>query len=133
MSDMAERAKEALEGVTDGPWRAVHVGNIHWGVSNGEWSFPTIVKAQCSYDGYGSGSSQANAEFIAAARTLVPELVAELERLHSWDGLMELLDEHWPEDIFPTMPDTDRRDPGPRIVSLLRMVDRLRAEGADRA
>lgn len=58
-------------------------------------------------------------------RGLVTELVAEIERLHSWDGLMELLDEHWPEDIFPTLPDTDKRDPGPRIVSLLRMVDRI--------
>ena len=60
-------------------------------------------------------------------------LAKEIDRLHTWDGLMELLDEHWPEDIFPTLPDTDKRDPGPRIVSLLRMVDRLRAEGADHA
>ena len=77
MSAAVERAKEALEGVTDGPWRAVHVGNIHWGVSNGEWNFPTVVKADCGYDGYGRGSSQANAQFIAEARTLVPELVAD--------------------------------------------------------
>ena len=51
---------------------------------------------------------------------------AEVERLHSWDGLMELLDEHWPADIFPTLEDTTSRDPGPRIVSLLRWVERLR-------
>jgi hypothetical protein len=52
-------------------------------------------------------------------------LIAELRRLHSWDGLMSLLDEHWPDDIFPTLPDDDQRDPGPRIVSLLRWVERL--------
>ena len=47
---------------------------------------------------------------------------AEVERLHSWDGLMGLLDERWPDDIFPTLPDDNRRDPGPRIVSLLRWL-----------
>lgn len=59
------------------------------------------------------------------------ELLAELERLHSWAGLMELLDEHWPEDIFPTVHgDDERRDAGVRIVSLLRWVDQLRAAEA---
>jgi hypothetical protein len=46
---------------------------------------------------------------------------------HSWSGLMALLDEHWPEDVFPTRTDHPDRDPGPRIVSLIRMVDRLQA------
>ena len=50
----------------------------------------------------------------------------ELDRLHSWAGLMSLLDEHWPETIFPTMVDDPARDPGPRIVSLLRQIDRYR-------
>lgn len=45
---------------------------------------------------------------------------------HSWAGLMALLDEHWPEDIFPTREDDIRRDAGARIVSLIRWVDRLR-------
>jgi hypothetical protein len=55
-------------------------------------------------------------------------VLAELERLNSWHGLMSVLDEKYPEDIFPTREDDDARDPGPRIVSLLRWVDRLRAE-----
>jgi hypothetical protein len=59
---------------------------------------------------------------------VVREQRAELERLHSWDGLLALLDDHWPEDIFPTKPDSETRDPGSRIVSLLRWVERLRAE-----
>lgn len=59
-------------------------------------------------------------------------LLAALDRLRTWDGLMELLDEKWPEDIFPTLDDDNQRDPGPRIVSLLRWVDQLRAEAAER-
>jgi hypothetical protein len=58
----------------------------------------------------------------------VERLTAELDRLHSWDGLMELMDEHWPADIFPTRPDDPNRDPGPRIVSLLRWVAGLASE-----
>ena len=45
----------------------------------------------------------------------------------SWAGLMELLDEHWPADLFPTLKDDPKRDAGARIVSLLRWVDRDRA------
>lgn len=59
---------------------------------------------------------------------LADELAAEVTRLHTWDGLMSLLDQYWPEDIFPTLPDDPGRDPGPRIVSLLRGVDTQRAE-----
>ncbi|OBY33429.1 hypothetical protein [Mycolicibacter kumamotonensis] len=58
---------------------------------------------------------------------LADELLAEVERLHTWDGLMSLLDEHWPQSIFPTLSDDPGRDPGPRIVSLLRWVEHLRA------
>lgn len=46
---------------------------------------------------------------------------------HTWTGLMALLDEHWPEEVFPTRTDHPDRDPGPRIISLLRQVDRLQA------
>lgn len=56
------------------------------------------------------------------------EVRRDLERLHSWAGLMELLDEHWPESIFPTTRDREDRDAGARIVSLLRWVDDLRAD-----
>lgn len=49
---------------------------------------------------------------------------AELERLHSWQGLLELLDEHWPDDIFPTLTDDAERDTGPRLVSALRRADK---------
>ena len=45
----------------------------------------------------------------------------------SWAGLMELLDEHWPADLFPTLQDDPERDAGARIVSLLRWVNMLLA------
>jgi len=48
---------------------------------------------------------------------------------HSWAGLMALLDEHWPADIFPTRHEDDpKRDAGARIVSLMRWVDQLRTD-----
>jgi hypothetical protein len=54
------------------------------------------------------------------------ELLAEIERLHSWAGLMSLLDEHWPAWLFPTLVDDERRDAGARIVSLIRWVDQMK-------
>jgi hypothetical protein len=39
---------------------------------------------------------------------------------------MEILDDIYPEAIFPTLPDSDERDPGPRIVSLCRHLDAAR-------
>jgi hypothetical protein len=53
---------------------------------------------------------------------------AEIDRLHTWQGLMAILDKHWPATVFPTLEDDVDRDTGPRIVSLLRWVDKLRAE-----
>lgn len=65
----------------------------------------------------------------------IEPLVAEMKRLHTWDGIMSLLDEHYPTDIFPHFvgqSDHPDRDPGPRILSLIREVDRLRAAAAGR-
>lgn len=50
------------------------------------------------------------------------------DRLHSWAGLMWLLDQHWPENMIPTREDDEARDAGVRIVSLLRLVNREREE-----
>jgi hypothetical protein len=55
-------------------------------------------------------------------------LLTELDRLHTWDGLMSLLDKHWPEGLFPKRHDIDESDPGPCIVSLLRWLDELQAD-----
>lgn len=48
---------------------------------------------------------------------------AEIARLHTWAGLISLLDEHYP----PGVVDGSSGDPGPRIVALTRELDRWRA------
>ncbi len=49
------------------------------------------------------------------------------EAVMSWDTLIHLVDKHYPADIFPTMEDIPNRDPGPRIISLLRQLSYHRA------
>lgn len=51
----------------------------------------------------------------------VPALVAEVERLNTWDGLVSLIDERYPADVM----DGSTKDAGPRIVVLVREVARL--------
>jgi hypothetical protein len=72
-------------------------------------------------------------EMEADARSLVARLTAAEQQKrwpddYGWDDLMTLLDAHWPSEVFPTLPDDDKRSPGPRIVSLLRMLRAAEAE-----
>jgi hypothetical protein len=62
---------------------------------------------------------------IAALRAERDALRAEIADLvpKSWAGLMTILNEVYPEDVF----DGSTGDPGPRIVALLRRIDQLRA------
>jgi hypothetical protein len=53
-----------------------------------------------------------------------PDLRAEIVP-KNWYGLMAILDDLYPETIFPTQPDDARRDLGPRVISLVREVERL--------
>jgi hypothetical protein len=119
-----------LEGVTEGPWE--FDGGVVWRIAVRAVPDPRDETGQTPMPEHSQekvcDTNPETAEFIAAARSLVPELVAEVERLHSWDGLMSLLDTYYPEDIFPTQPDDTDRDPGPRIVSLIRYLDAARAE-----
>lgn len=51
----------------------------------------------------------------------------------TWDVLMAQLDRHYPADIFgSTAGDNPERDPGPRIVSLIRRINEIR-QGVRRA
>ncbi|AVO21766.1 hypothetical protein SEA_JEON_63 [Mycobacterium phage Jeon] len=70
MSDVVARAKAALEGVTEGPWTWTHGMDARAMVLG-----PDNLRVKL--EGY------RDAEFIAQARTLVPELVAEVERLRA--------------------------------------------------
>ena len=50
------------------------------------------------------------------------EQADEIERLNTWNGLISLLDKHYPADIF----DGSSGDPGPRTVALIREIGRLK-------
>ncbi|WP_234796337.1 hypothetical protein [Mycobacteroides chelonae] len=80
MSELIERAKALLEGVTEGVWAVDPVRGGHYGVRGGKYQLQ-VVYAHSDWEGYGNGSTKADAEFIAASRQLVPELIAEVERL----------------------------------------------------
>lgn len=65
--DVVARAKAALEGVTEGPWEM-----------RDSFVYPLSISARLG------GIRPGDAEFIAAARSLVPELVAEVEQLREY-------------------------------------------------
>lgn len=82
--DITDRARAALEGVTDGPWGTYGDGTHEvyqepTGDDEGQYICYQVVRT-------------ADARFIAAARTLVPELRAEVERLR---GALKDLIEVW--------------------------------------
>jgi hypothetical protein len=58
----------------------------------------------------------------------VAALTAELDRLRTWPGIMSVVDERYPVDVFPTVDDRPDRDDGPRILSLLRRLQSAEAE-----
>ncbi|QZD96887.1 hypothetical protein SEA_THRESHER_46 [Mycobacterium phage Thresher] len=102
MSDPVTRAKAALESIGDGPWTIDSedgepiIHEAHHYDSTDEWY---------DVDGANGGwvahcEDLPVAEFIAQARTLVPELVAEVERLRAQETLIRELcaeteDEKW--------------------------------------
>lgn len=62
----------------------------------------------------------------AIARTERDEALAEVERLKSWDGLLSILDEHYPAEVFEKS-----ADPGARIVTLTRHLAAAREDIED--
>lgn len=103
MSELVDRAKASLEGVTGGPWetRPGATGDpttTSASVHSGHRSILVYRSILVSSDGYHYGyADKADARFIAAARQLVPELIAEVERLEGesahwkalWRGTVE--------------------------------------------
>jgi hypothetical protein len=65
----------------------------------------------------------------AAAPLIVAAAESEISRLHTWSGLMSLLDEHYPASIFTGMSE----DPGPQIVKLIREIHQLRSNAVRRS
>lgn len=135
VSDVAARARAALEGVTAGPWQwDWHVNPIDDDELHGpNWEHVVGTRA---------APSDADAEFIAAARTLVPELVAEVERLRAAGPWVEHLEheramkrERDGECICDRGPESDGPDefcpwhgrPYPELVTILEQLAQERA------
>ncbi|AWG57392.1 hypothetical protein [Mycobacteroides abscessus] len=92
MSELVDRAKASLEGVTPGPWE---ISDQDDGTAS-VWSDGRIIFADES--GFRGGfAALPDAEFIAAARQLVPELIEAVEFLEQaadhwkslWQGTVE--------------------------------------------
>lgn len=106
--DVVERAKSALQGVTEGPWKwdgdSFSDQKPHQCPHRTRWTDhgPDLIRADTpepdgvtpydpsndvitsnGYDASGLEIRMADAAFIVAARSLVPELVAEVERLQA--------------------------------------------------
>ncbi|MGX9669944.1 hypothetical protein [Mycobacterium sp. HM-7] len=100
-ADLTERTKAALEGVTKGPWRHCTAPSNDSDETHAEWLAGTLIgqgeelhvliaespDPKFAYivpavTGDGPSSSR-NAEFIAGARQLVPELLAEVVKLRA--------------------------------------------------
>lgn len=87
--DIIERAEAALEGVSEGAWVATHRADLDWLSessmvdSHDHESGSSLRVTGASDPIWGSlwphRNARRDAEFIAAARELVPELVAELK------------------------------------------------------
>lgn len=95
--DIVERARTLLEGVTEGPWLMIpELGNEDAAVmSEGERAPDSItVGGHTFHPGYSVAVDlrQPDGEFVAAARSLVPELVAELERLRQQRTITDVAD-----------------------------------------
>lgn len=95
--------------------KASRYANSTYGRYGGStWAQQWDAAFEAYRDGYRHG--------VLSRDVQVAALRAENARLRSWDGLMEVLGEHYPESLMQNWPD----DPGPRIVALIREVDKLR-------
>lgn len=83
MSELADRAKASLEGVTEGPWVSWKDRESRESYSDGYVYRGNIISDSTKQIVVTRSGNAANSLFIAAARQLVPELIAEVERLEA--------------------------------------------------
>lgn len=103
--DVCDRARQALEGVTPGPWESSYnpmdtsyPADYYTVITEREGDHIAEVDDEKRAEEHEGphGKFGRDAHFIAAARTLVPELVAEVERLRQErrDASRYLVDTH---------------------------------------
>lgn len=107
--DVVARARELLIGVTEGPWMAGKGGS---GYSNWVDSKPDLVNISIA----DRIDILADAEFIAETRQLVPELVAEVEKLR---GALETIRD---------LASTTSFDPLSGLLDILAVIERAGIE-----
>lgn len=91
--DLLDRADEALEGVSPGPWRWEPSKHVRSGYVITAQNRTAVHATDWNAD-YGPFPEQfnhADARFAAEARTLVPELAAELSRLRAQETRIRAL------------------------------------------
>lgn len=83
MSDLTDRAEQLLAGITPGPWDADKARDGYMSITspNGPVVWAT------GQPGSGANIFDRDAAFIAAAPTLVADLLAEVKRLEEWKHL----------------------------------------------
>lgn len=93
VADLLNPIRERADKATEGPWESepTRPGEYmpYYGVKSAALGW-NVVHAQVDWEGFGHGSNQKDAEFISAARTDIPRLLAAL------DGVLAL---HY-EDLF---------------------------------
>jgi hypothetical protein len=63
-------------------------------------------------------------DLLAAVMSERSSLLAEVDRLNTWDGLLSILDRYYPADVMERMPNA----PGPHLTLLIREAERLKRE-----
>lgn len=83
---LLQRHREIASAATPGPWK-VYNEQSHYGVRREDSLYGRVTHAHAGYDGYGNGSSQVDAEYIATfdPTTVVALLdVAEAAQEADW-------------------------------------------------
>lgn len=83
MSELVDRAKASLEGVTEGPWVSWKDRESRESYSDGYVYRGNVISDSTKQIVVTKSGNAANSLFIATARQLVPELIAEVERLEA--------------------------------------------------
>lgn len=85
MSDDLTPLEELAAQATEGPWFLCPVSTPgympHYGISSADCTYPNVVHAESDWEDYGRGCSLADAQFIGASRTAVPELIKAVRTL----------------------------------------------------
>lgn len=92
-----DRDEKLCEAATPGPWRREHE-NVHSSqvctCRGAESNWYEVWSESPEWTSKGIHQS-ANAEFIAQARTLLPEYIAEVRRLREENEKLKLSENHW--------------------------------------